>query len=100
MKTYTNLDGRVVVWRMFECDAGCRWTAVKNGICEGDHYEGSPCNFSGCKPGHRVHDRGETADIDEAHNWFRNVHAEERGRQEEQCHNEAMEAALGWHGQG
>jgi hypothetical protein len=93
------LDGHVVVWKKFECDAGCRWTHVKGGICAGQCYEGSLCDFSGCEKGHFVHARGETTDRHEAYAWFRNMHAEERGRQEEQCHNEAMEAAFGWHGQ-
>lgn len=74
MSAYNDLDGRAVVWSKFECDDGCRWTHVKGGVCHGDFHEGSPCNFSGCKPGHFVHERGETTDPHEAHEWFRNAH--------------------------
>jgi hypothetical protein len=66
------LDGTEVVWELFECDDGCRWSQVKGGIC--DEHDGGPCGFSGCKAGHRIHKRGETTDSDRASGWFRDVH--------------------------
>jgi len=75
-----SLDNTVVVWEKFECDSGCRWTQVKDplahmraSISDG-MVDGDLCNFSGCRPDHRVHKRGETSDRKEAHDWFRDVH--------------------------
>ena len=63
------------VWRMFECEQGNRWTAVKDGICD-DIKEGDACYFSGCSPDHKVHIKGATADRTKAHDWFRNIRHE------------------------
>jgi hypothetical protein len=71
-----NLDEKEVVWELFECDEGCRWSQVKGGLC--DERDGGPCGFSGCKPGHRIHKRGETTCSDTASDWFLDAHREGR----------------------
>jgi hypothetical protein len=75
------LDATVVVWEKFECDDGCRWTQTKGQDPKYWHVnkDGDECNFSGCKPGHFIHKRGETEDRKEAHDWFRDAH-EEKGQ--------------------
>jgi len=66
------------VWQMFECDNGCRWTQVVGSVVSGTAKDGDTCYFSGCKPDHKIHSKGYTADRDEAHDWFRNVHLEKK----------------------
>lgn len=93
-------NGWKPIWELFECDAGSRWAQLKGSPANLTKKDGQRCDISGCKTGHLIHKVGETEDRGKANGWFRDATAEERGRQEEQCHNEAMEAAFGWHGQG
>ena len=68
------IDGTLVVWEKFECDAGCRWTQVVGFTAtavDGDRYNGV-----GCKEGHHIHKRGETSDRNEAVAWHHNAHEE------------------------
>jgi hypothetical protein len=57
------------VWVKFECGGGARWTSIKGPM--GTNYAGEVCCFSGCNCGTKVRRIGETADRDEAHDWFR-----------------------------
>ena len=69
------LDGTVVVWELLECDAGCRWSQVKNSI--NNEKDGDECVFIGCESGHIIHKRGETSHRHEASAWFKNVYIKE-----------------------
>jgi len=69
------LDGTVVVWELLECDAGCRWTQVKNSI--NHEKDGNECVFCGCNSGYFIHTRGYTSHRHEASAWFKNVHIKE-----------------------
>ena len=66
------------LWDLYECDHGARWSAVTGGAYTVD--DGSPCDFSGCAPGHRVHRQGRTDNRSTAHDWFRRP-----GALEHQC---------------
>ena len=57
------------VWLKYRCDNGAQWTAVKDGICA--DADNSPCTFSGCPEGHKVHIIGETPNRHDASNWFK-----------------------------
>lgn len=63
------IQARPTIWELMECDQGNRWSHVKGGSYA--IADGTPCDFSGCPPGHAVHKRGETSDLHEAHDWFR-----------------------------
>jgi hypothetical protein len=64
---------RPPVWLKYECTKGARWTAVKGGMCE--EPSGVKCRFSGCTGNHHQRIVGETADRDEAHDWFNNPYS-------------------------
>jgi hypothetical protein len=71
------MNDNPTVWIKYECEQGCRWTAMKGSFL--DLITDDECNFSGCEPGHRVTVVGETTDSNEAHDWFRDAHRDEEG---------------------
>lgn len=63
---------RTITWRKYECrTSGARFTSVRPLSAED-----MVCGFSGCDCGKRYSDRGETADRNEAYNWFRRANAQ------------------------
>ncbi len=50
MKTREGKEKTEPKFRLYECAHGRRWS-VKWDKTE---YDGQPCNFSGCRPGHKV----------------------------------------------
>lgn len=63
---------RPKVWIKYECERGCRWTAVKGGVA--DISLETECTFSGCETGHRFTAVGQTTDPKEANEWFKDIH--------------------------
>jgi hypothetical protein len=67
------LDGKVVVWELFECDKGGRWSQLNDSLVNLCKQDGQPCDFVGCHTGHFVYKVRETTDRDEANEWYREV---------------------------
>lgn len=59
------------VWLLWECEHGRRWSTVKGSPDSNRSYDGQPCDFSGCPPGHTARIIDSTPDRSKAHDWFR-----------------------------
>ena len=60
------------IWIKYECEKGNRWTLTKGPFQ--DHP--GKCVFSGCETTHNFKIVGETSNVDEASEWFKNIYAE------------------------
>lgn len=61
--------GTTVVWRLYQCGGGARWSA--SNLPPAEDSAGRVCNFSGCNCGTKVQYIKSTSDRGEAGAWFR-----------------------------
>jgi hypothetical protein len=60
-----------LIYQLFECGGGNRWSEVLRVGVAGRSQDGDVCQFSGCLRNHTIRVVKSTRDRGEAHEWFR-----------------------------